>query len=117
MESRKPDPPLILPANWKRTKRTIEGLAYRSSAGLLVLISEHKYNDQWWKHVSFSRNSRIPDYTDIQMVKRIFVGTDKKAIQIFPAEKEHVNIHPNTLHLFCPLEFDPLPDFRIMGML
>jgi hypothetical protein len=34
------------------------------------------------------------------MVKAIFIGRDKEALQVLPPESEHVNIHPNCMHLW-----------------
>ena len=53
--------------------------------GLNVIVSaEIKSDGLEWLHVSFSRTSRIPDYKDIQMVKRDFIGNDKKQSWCFP---------------------------------
>lgn len=73
-------------------------------------ISREK-DGKLWIHVSFSRRSRIPDYDDITRVKRDFIGDDKKAVMVFPALSEHVNIHPYCLHLWNCVDEDPLPDF------
>jgi hypothetical protein len=81
--------------------------------GLAVIASVGLESDgQRWLHVSLSRKSRLPSYDDITLVKRLFVGKDRKAIMILPAENEHINIHPYCLHLWSPLEKDYLPDFR-----
>jgi hypothetical protein len=45
----------------------------------------------------------------------MFVGSARKAVMVLPAEEEHVNIHPFCLHLYSPLDRDPLPDFRMNG--
>lgn len=121
LEIRLPKPPSILPANWKKiiTNHTVVGsIGFESSNGIQVIISELKYSDEkWWRHVSLSRKSRLPTWEDLKMVKRVFIGKDKKAIQVFPAEDEYVNIHPYVLHLFSPIDHNPLPDFRIKGLL
>ena len=105
--------PTILTANW----RTVEGSAtdqpwaLESSTGLFVLADiTVKKDGKKWMHVSFSRRSGIPSYRDILMVKNTFMRT-LKAIQIFPPEDEHVNIHPNCLHLWA-CEEDLIPDMR-----
>lgn len=90
-----------------------DGKMYRNKRkGLLVIISisiEEDNNN--WVHVSFSRKSRMPDYSDITLIKKLFIGEDKKAIMVFPAKKEHINIHKYCLHLFCCIDNDSLPDF------
>ncbi len=79
--------------------------------GLFVLATAGIYGDgKEWLHVSFSRKSRIPDYGDLQRVKRDFFGPDKKAVMVFPAEAEYVDIHKNCLHMFYSAE-NPLPEF------
>lgn len=80
---------------------------------LKVLVSESvEADERVWLHVSFSRPTRLPTWSDLRRVKDAFIGKDKKAIQVFPAEREYVNIHPYVLHLFHCLEGDALPDFR-----
>jgi hypothetical protein len=64
-----------------------------------------------WIHASIARTDRIPSYDELRKLKTEFIGRDRKAIMVLPAEAEHVNIHPNTLYLFCCLDGDPLPDF------
>jgi hypothetical protein len=53
----------------------------------------------------------MPTYADLCLAKRDLVGRFRKAIQIFPPETEHVNLHAYCLHLWAPLSHDPLPDF------
>lgn len=83
--------------------------------GLLVIASAGIMQDgREWLHVSFSRKSRLPTYADLQLVKREFIGRDKKAVMIFPDEKHYVNIHKNCLHLWYSEE-NPLPEFSDGG--
>lgn len=66
-----------------------------------------------WLHLSIAHtvNGRLPTYKELQYLKRHWVGPERKAMQIFPPESEHVNIHPDCLHLFACMDEDPLPDF------
>ena len=83
--------------------------------GLLVLASAGIMQDgREWLHVSFSRKSRMPSYDDLQLVKREFIGNDKKAIMVFPEQENYVNIHPNCLHLWYSAE-NPIPEFSESG--
>lgn len=95
------------------TIRTIQkaqdGYAYRCFNGLVVIQSFEKHNGKDWIHTSFSRRSRIPDYKDMQFVKEVFIGEDKRAIMILPEKEKHVNIHEFCLHFFTGE--DGLPDF------
>jgi hypothetical protein len=78
---------------------------------LRVIASIGVENDgKAWLHVSCSFAKGLPEYEDMTAVKRVFIGKDRKAIQVFPAEKEHVNI-AEVLHLYSCLEEDSLPDF------
>jgi hypothetical protein len=80
---------------------------------VMVLVSESvESDDRIWLHVSVSRPNRLPTWADLRRVKDAFIGKDRKAIQVLPAQSEYVNIHPYVLHLFACLEGDPLPDFR-----
>lgn len=69
-----------------------------------------------WMHVSAAYWNKLPSYADMKDVHRIFIG-NRKAIQVFAPPDEHVNINPNVLHLWSCLDDDPLPDFRIGGMI
>jgi len=98
---------------WEIVDYKCDGFMYRNKKkGLLVIVSISKENDGlYWVHVSFSRKSRMPSYFDITLVKKLFIGEDKKAIMVFPSKKEHVNFHEYCLHLFHCIEKDVLPDF------
>ena len=78
--------------------------------GVVVMASVARYDNTEWLHISFSRKNRMPDYKDIQLVKSNFIGADKKAIMVFPEQKNHVNICEYCLHLFYSAD-NPLPDF------
>ena len=80
--------------------------------GLRVLASAMKYQGWEWLHVSFSRQNRIPDYNEIQLVRKNFIGEDKKAIMVFPSADHYVNQHKNSLHLWYSKD-NPIPDFDI----
>lgn len=83
--------------------------------GLLVMATAAIMQDgREWLHVSLSRKSRIPSYDDLQLVKREFIGNDKKAIMVFPEQENYVNIHPNCLHLWYSAE-NPIPEFSEGG--
>ena len=80
---------------------------------LIVLVSQSlEADDRMWLHASLSRPTRLPSWSDLRRVKDAFIGKDKKAVQVFPADSEYVNMHPNVLHLFHCLDGDVLPDFR-----
>lgn len=108
-----PTDSLTLPAGWFPLAVRVNGAMYANRAlGLKVIISGAFEKDMKpWIHVSVSRKSRIPTYDDLVLVKRLFIGNDKQAIQIFPPVEKHVNIHPYCLHLWHCVYGDGLPDF------
>ena len=104
--------PVVLPADWRELERRADGAAYLSSDRLRVICSVAREADgKRWLHVSLSRAHKVPFWADVRRVKDLFIGPDRKAIQVLPRAAEYVNIHPHTLHLFCCLEGDTLPDF------
>ena len=83
---------------------------------MAVIISEQTEQDgKNWLHVSMSYRDKMPDYHDLLKVKNTFIGEDKDAVMVLPKEKDKVNHHPYTLHLFHCLSKDItpsiLPDF------
>ncbi|MCP4599214.1 MAG: hypothetical protein GY847_01530 [Proteobacteria bacterium] len=90
----------------------------KKSGGLQVVVTEKIEADGYrWRHVSLSRKGRIPKYEDVKRIKSIFIGDDKKAIQVFPQKDEHVNLHRYVLHLWHCMDNDPIPDFRERGLI
>ena len=61
-----------------------------------------------WDHVSVSRRDRIPNWIEMSFVKRTFFEPDEVAMQLHPAESEHINNHPRCLHLWRP-QNDTIP--------
>lgn len=82
-------------------------------ARLCVLLSAGRKEDgSDWLHVSVAHEFRMPTYAEIAEVKRRFVGADRKALQVFPPESAHVNLHPHCFHLWSRLDGpDCLPEF------
>ena len=111
-------PEKILNPAVKVIKEAADGYAYQTLNGLFVIQSAAVENDgNVWIHTSFSRKSRMPTYSDMAMVKRLFVGEDSKAIMIFPDKAHHVNLHEFCLHFFTPVYHEPLPEFSLGGTL
>ena len=57
-------------------------------------------NQGGWDHVSVSREDRIPLWTEMEQVKRLFFKDDETAMQLHVPPSEHINVHPNCLHLW-----------------
>lgn len=107
----------ILPDNWMMINGAADGASFamlnsRGAPVLTVIASQKLESDyKYWIHISVARDDRLPSWDDVKMVKEIFIGKHKKAIQILPEEDKYVNINPNCLHLFHCLDDDGLPEF------
>lgn len=55
-----------------------------------------------WDHVSASYKNRIPTWYEMCKIKDIFFYDDEVVMQLHPAKKNYVNIHPYVLHLWKP---------------
>lgn len=107
--------PIILPLGWDKVNMN-SWVNKRTGLAVILTVEEHSIGGNWL-HVSVSRQTRIPTYQDMCLVKELFIGRESKAIQIFAPESEHVNHNPNVLHLWARIEGNSLPDFRIEGTL
>jgi len=113
--------PLVLPATWRevhdgRFDARYQAIYMHTRAPLTVMVTAKRERDERrWLHVSVSHTSRLPDWKDLREVKDIFIGRERRALQVLPPESEYVNIHPRVLHLWCCLDGDGLPDFRVGG--
>lgn len=109
--------PRVLPSTWTEMPGKILGV-YAHVSGLRVISSvarDPAQDNRRWLHVSMSRRDRLPSYEDMRRVKDLFIGPERKAIQIFPKESEYCNRHAYCLHLWSCLDGDTLPDFRAGG--
>ena len=110
-------PWVVSPVQMPLNNRDPGGGMYRvrsgKHAGAAIIASAGVYEDeQLWYHVSISRKNRVPSYEDLAFLKEHFVGPSRWAIQLFVPTKEHINIHPNALHLWhCVTADRPFPLF------
>ena len=101
----------IMPPPWRVVQLEDRGGAY-SNGTVNVIVSVAKEQDgRHWLHVSASGPRRIPTWNELKAVKALFVGKDRVALQILPAERDYVNICPFVLHLWACLDGDVTPDF------
>lgn len=73
-----------------------------------------------WEHVSVRARSmnekkkiyeRVPNWMEMCWLKELFWNDDEAVIQFHPPKADHVNIHPNVLHLWKYRKADfPMPD-------
>lgn len=103
--------------NWKQVKHPLGMLTFENGELSAIVTTSVERDKNVWLHVSVAHPSRLPTYVELQEVKDVFIGQNKKAIQVFPPRNEHVNLHPYCLHLWCCLSANPIPDFRKMGMI
>jgi hypothetical protein len=55
-----------------------------------------------WDHVSVSRSNRVPNWAEMQNVRHLFFKDDETVMQLHVPIKEHLNLHPNCLHMWRP---------------
>lgn len=106
-----------VPPSWRLIEKLQAGGAFLRG-GIQVLYTVQRYGDgEIWVHASATgRRSAdsffLPSWDDMKRVKYDFIGPDRWAYQVFPAEKDYVNQAPTVLHLYARLEGEPaLPDF------
>jgi len=103
---------ITLPLSWEQVPSPIPyQKCFVKFSGLVVMVGETELEGELWLHVSCSHKNKLPKWKELREVKDIFVGRDRKAIQIFPKQSEYVSIMPYCLHLWCNLSKDILPDF------
>jgi hypothetical protein len=71
---------------------------------LIILAS----SNLGWDHVSVSRKNRMPNWTEMEYVKRRFFADDETAMQLHVPPSEHINAMPLCLHLWRPHD-QPIP--------
>lgn len=82
-----------------------ENGAFGFRDGLFVIIS----SGDGWEHVSVSRKSRIPSYEDMTRIKEIFWSDKDCVMQLFVPVRDHINCHPNCLHMWRPINGEEIP--------
>lgn len=108
--------PRVLQGNVTRVEVYTNAAAFRvrlDGVKLLAIVEVEAVDGELWGHMSVSASTpkRIPTWPELRWCKEYFLG-DRKAIQVLPPRAEYVNLNPNVLHLYAPLDRDPLPDFR-----
>jgi hypothetical protein len=75
-------------------------------AALMVIAS----SGDGWDHVSVSRANRCPNWPEMSHIRTLFFRDEECVMQLHVPKSEHINAHPNTLHLWKPHnEKIPLP--------
>ena len=89
---------------------SIACLELKSNLRVITSIDIQRDNKAWL-HVSMSHADRLPSYEEMVAVKRLFVGDDITAYQVFPPIAEHVNLNSYCLHLWACLDGRVTPNF------
>lgn len=66
---------------------------------LLFVIAS---NGCGWDHVSVSAKKRMPNWTEMEFIKRQCFGEDETAMQLHVPPAEHLDFHPLCLHIWRP---------------
>jgi hypothetical protein len=56
-----------------------------------------------WEHASVSLEQRTPVWQEMERIKRLVWNDDETAMQLHVPVAEHINCHPDCLHLWRPL--------------
>jgi len=59
-------------------------------------------NADGWDHVSVSRQTRCPNWTEMDFIKRKFFLDNETAMQLHVPPSDHINNHPYVLHMWRP---------------
>ena len=63
-----------------------------------------------WDHVSVSVPNRTPNWKEMSLIHRLFFNEDETVWQYHVNAAEHINVHPNCLHLWRKHKFEmPMP--------
>ncbi len=88
------------------------GMLMIRNKGLAVIFSD----GDGWEHVSVSRRSKTPSYEDMDWIKREFWDDDDCVMQLHVPVKDHIDCHPNCLHLWRPTDMEiPRPPAIMVG--
>lgn len=104
--------PRVLPYGWMKSEEYPNAIWYKNQRLCVCVEVESHGLHGYWLHLSVSHLNHPPTYSDLKLVKELYIGRDRKAIQVFSAAGEHYNCHPNCLHLWSRLDTEILPDLR-----
>lgn len=104
--------PRVLPSNYSVIDEYSNAARFIRNDCMTVISEVAEYQKRLWLHVSCAHADKLPSWADLREVKSVFVGSKRMALSIMPSEAEYVNVHPYCLHLWSPIDHDPIPDFR-----
>lgn len=100
-----------IPLGWLVIKKLEDGYACRFRHLAVIVSAAIEQDDKRWWHISVSRHGGwLPDWNDVKLVKKEFIGSDKTALVVLPSSDKYVNIR-EVHHLWHCLDGDVTPDF------
>lgn len=74
-------------------------------------------NGGGWDHVSVSHRKRVPNWYEMEQIKALFFYDDETCMQLHVPTSDHINNHPNVLHLWRPQDVEiPRPPAIMVGI-
>ena len=71
-----------------------------------------------WDHVSVSHQKRIPQWTEMEYIKRLFFYNNETVMQLHVPVSDHISYHDRCLHLWRPQDVEiPRPSNALVGAL
>jgi len=81
--------------------------------GAMMVIAS---SDAGWEHVSVSRKNRCPNWPEMSHVRRLLFRDDETVVEYHVPRSDHINVHPNCLHLWRPTKAElPRPPGWMVG--
>lgn len=79
---------------------------------LTVVLTVDYWDGQLWAQLTVTGRLSEPSAAELRWCKDVFLG-ERTAVQVFPPKSEpHSPGERFALHLYAPLQVDPLPNFR-----
>lgn len=95
--------------------------AYGNNGAFYVRVGKRQFtviasDGEGWEHVSVSLVDRCPNWREMCRIKDLFWDSEDVVMQLHPAGSEYVNVHPNCLHLWRPInDRIPVPPSGMVG--
>ena len=89
----------VTPESTKRSKAFVDARAYRAGPlGIIASIDKTKHGHLM--HLSVSHKDKLPSWSTMITVKRLFFHEDVAAMMPMPEEEVYVNVHEFCLHIW-----------------
>lgn len=103
-----------IPQGWtagKMDETTWWYYSERQDLQVLESVRRVKGDGKRWHHISVSHGNRLPDWGEMSLCKRLFMGHESTALQVLAPVSRWVNIHEYCLHLWRCMDGEVVPDF------